>query len=239
MHMGSIKKESGLKTKNTVKGLHPVLNGWIDLVVSYSNSFKGDACYWYNERCTLSTLAGAAWRSHNWVALEEFSTQKASRKVDSESGNAKNGRCDIKIASPSTSFAIEVKQAWQPVGNRVRDEFGYVTDALKKAKNDARELKREIASQRLAGVFVVPNIRTNEIEKKAASEGVSADQVCTEMIDAWCKRLVKKVNPNAYAYVFPKRTRLLSGWNGERIYPGVVLLLVMIPRGYGQVGRKT
>lgn len=55
--------------------LKPLLNEWIRIHESFCKLNKDDSLYWYNERATLSTLAGADW-SLKGYCLEEYRTDK-------------------------------------------------------------------------------------------------------------------------------------------------------------------
>ncbi|WBX91992.1 hypothetical protein [Pseudoxanthomonas mexicana] len=66
-----------VKTTREFRGLHPLLTAWVELIQDYCRCDDyDDNPWWYNERASLSTLAGAAWRKPGWYALEEFSTTK-------------------------------------------------------------------------------------------------------------------------------------------------------------------
>ena len=66
-----------------------------------------DNPWWYNERASLSVLAGAAWTLKDWFALEEFSTIKRMRTLapSVDEGHLRNGRCDLFIRNPNESTA--------------------------------------------------------------------------------------------------------------------------------------
>ena len=202
--------------KQDLKGLSPVLQEWINVVSTYSESYKDDACYLYNERTSIGMLAAAAWRL-DWVALEEFSTQKANKDIADKHAN---GRCDLKIANLSTSYAIEAKQAWQPKGSRVSDEWLYVNRMRNFAKIDSQVLIKDQGTHRLSAVFVSPRFKVSDIENFPNKEAI------TESINKWLKGLKKLEKLHAYAYIFPWRNRLLlRGENEQYIYPGTVLLI--------------
>lgn len=214
------------KTNAELIGLKPILDKWTALVEHYSNIAKGDACYWYNERASISTLAGAAWCHKNWIALEEYSTLKRHSECDELTGKVKerNGRCDLYLASPNAcaQYAIEAKQAWQPIGDRVNDPYARLIRRYDKAFDDAGSLHKNEATHRLAATFCVPSISIQTLTKQER-DGDSLDDI----IAKWCKGLMnhKKIRYDAIAYCFPKNTRHLSYEEGKRIYPGVALFL--------------
>lgn len=204
-------------SKAHLKGLSPVLQEWITVVSTYSESFKDDACYLYNERTSVGMLAAAAWRK-NWVALEEFSTRKANRDAQYDDAN---GRCDLKISSMSTSYAIEAKHVWQPTGTRVSDEWLYVNRQRDLAKRDAQVIKRDQATYRLSAVFVSPRFKASDIQNSTNQK-----DAVTSLIDQWLTGVETLPDVHAYAYVFPWRTRLLMrGSKAQYVWPGTLLLL--------------
>ncbi len=211
------------KSNNELRGLTPVLDEWTALVERYSENHANDACYWYNERASLSVLAAAAWKTKDWVALEEYSTVKRTATRDSDTGRVvrHRGRCDLYLASPngSSQFAIEAKQAWQPIGSRVKAPFSKVKIKAAAAWDDAGKLNRHEASHRLAATFCVPSIPTGVLESHLR-QGGSMEKI----IDEWIKGLHDNVNYDAIAYVFPRKSRELEADWG-RVYPGVALIL--------------
>ena len=97
VHMGT-HMTSLTKVKAPKGSLKTLLEQWTAMVERYAAIHKYvDNCWWYNERATLSSLAGAAWSMENWVALEEFSTGTRHKvKADGvESGDLRPGRCDL------------------------------------------------------------------------------------------------------------------------------------------------
>ena len=114
----------GVKVNSALRGLRPLLVEWTALLEEYCIAHRYDDNPWfYNERATLSTLAGAAWRLEGWTALEEYSTKKwggNQKKGSVDAGKLRAGRCDLFVAHRSAAFALEAKQAWQPIGQRIK-----------------------------------------------------------------------------------------------------------------------
>lgn len=205
---------------NALKGLSPLLESWVSVVEGYSASVRGDACWWYNERASISILAGAAWRvpTGNWVALEEFSTKKA-RGERTEDGAHAQGRCDLWIKHGSASFAIEAKQAWQPIGDTVAYPTLEVEKQRDNAWHDAGKLIPQEADHRLALCFVVPSIAPTNL-RGAASDKEKRERV-EEMVKAFCQMVFELPEVHAYAASFPEVNQLLTAEDGY-VYPGVL-----------------
>lgn len=225
--MDIFSKKSGIRfSGDRLKPLMPVLEKWIELVQRYSDTLRdskySDACYWYNERASVSVLAAAAWStSPAWIALEEYST----RKHDHENGErlAKNGRCDLYCANPSkaVSYAIEAKQAWQNIGKRVSDPFAEVSEKFKDSKDDAMLLDKQEAATRVGACFVIPRFPANELD--ASSNSFLG-------VQDWLRRMQNDPRINkqydAIAWVFPYNDEeQFPISDSGKLYPGVCLLL--------------
>jgi len=112
-----------VRTARSLRGIRKLLEKWTTTVQDFHTSTK-DCCWWYNERASLSTLAGEAWRLEGWTALEEFATEKRGVVPEDpvEKSRPVRGRCDLYVAHPSKGFAIEAKQAWRNTGARARTD---------------------------------------------------------------------------------------------------------------------
>jgi hypothetical protein len=203
---------------NEKKEFEGLLNKWVKLVNQYSVQLSDseDACYWYNERATLGVFAAAAWKNKGWCALEEFSNNK-----QDDSGEQKNGRCDLYMLGPTKSYACEAKQAWQPIGKKVINQIGNLEKMLKHAENDARKLDTQEADRRLALCFCIPSFPKSLIEHEHEAKRKAASK---RIIQDWLREL-DKFKSVALAYIFPENNRLSTQEGGSRIFPGVVLLI--------------
>lgn len=192
------------RTKSPLKGLNPVLVSWTQTTIDFCRrrNFE-DNCWWYNERASLSVLAGAAWRIKGWSALEEFSTTKRGvilgKEVDA--GRIVRGRCDLLLAHGSSDYAVEAKQVWQDVGNLTHDE----------------------GDHRLALTFVAPYIPLREVGE-LTNQGVAVvDEVAVrDAVESWLKEL-DLWEFDAHAYAFP---RVAGGFvNGAQsyVFPGSLI----------------
>jgi len=204
-----------------------LLNAWTKAVERYTNTFK-DNPWWYNERASLSVLAGAAWTLKDWFALEEFSTTKRMRTLAPgvDAGQLRNGRCDLFICSPSESFAIEAKQAIQSIGLK-SDGESYMHKALKGAWEDSGDLGHWEANRRFAVTFVVPAIPLSEVRM---GEGKQV-QICPDKVNASLRRWLTdepyfmgwSLKPTQFAYIFPK-VGSPNYVDEHRYFPGIVVI---------------
>lgn len=225
--MVRIQTMAGVKTKAKLRGIHPLLSEWITVVKDYCASDRyQDNPWWYNERASLSTLAGAAWRLPGWSALEEFSTTKrgnnSGRPIDP--GKIVRGRCDLYVSHGSTSFAFEAKQVWQSIGRRSRAD--HVPDALSRAVHDAGNLTADQADHRLGVAFVVPTLPLSEVLAPGTGRRRTPDAIkVRECFVDWIKTQDLD-SADAYAYVSPARCEhYTSGKHATRVYPGVLAVI--------------
>lgn len=222
-----------VKTTREFRGLHPLLTAWVELIQDYCRCDDyDDNPWWYNERASLSTLAGAAWRKPGWYALEEFSTTKrgviAGQVI--EDGSVVNGRCDLYVSHGSSNFAFEAKQVWQSIGRRGKRD--HVGEGLKRATHDAGNLTTDQAAHRLGIVFVAPYIPLSEVSSPGA-RGVRVIDVgkVRAAITAWIDRLPTHTY-DAYAYTFVDTcSEYLTDDPNARVFPGVLLAVKRRRRG--------
>ena len=93
------------KTTNNLRGLSPLLVAWLETLEQFcAASGYTNNPWWYNERASISTLAGAAWKLHDkgWVALEEYSTRKRGVVPDKKIEAPKKLSQDVVISTSLT-----------------------------------------------------------------------------------------------------------------------------------------
>lgn len=125
--------KSGIKTSTRLSCLRPVLREWININQRLGSRWQsdGDAPWWYNECALVSTFAGAVWLSKGY-AFEEYSDTKRGK-----SKKGFRGRVDLEFSAGQHEFKAEVKQCW-PAGRAKRDQTGYITGLMERAKQDVR-----------------------------------------------------------------------------------------------------
>jgi len=125
---------------------------WVELAKDPDWGRK-DAPWWYNERASVSLLAGAAWSTDGW-AFEEFATRKGRTR------SRRKGRGDLwfKVPSDRHYHMVEAKQIYPSIGTGAGDPLPIILEALKEACHGASEIDEEGTSRtpRIGLVFVVP-----------------------------------------------------------------------------------
>lgn len=225
--MDSRKWLTAIETNRELKGLRPVLQSWVKLVKDYCRMDSFEHNPWsYNERASIGTLAGAAWRTPGWLATEEYCTTKVQSipKSGIEMDGDRRGRCDLLLETSDTTYAIEAKHAWQPISKGASTLLKGMLLALK----DANDLTDDEGDQLIAATFTSPYLVLPPTWNGAADLRETRRQVLS-----WLNENVHGKFHN-YAYVFPWQVEQYVSKHGRRLYPGVVLTLA--PRG-ADVGR--
>lgn len=226
--MSKAKTIKGIEVLGGDQDLEILLSAWIKAIVRYTSANELDNPWWYNERASLSVLAGAAWTLKNWHALEEFSTRKRHRTLEPgvDSGSLRHGRCDLYIQSPGSSFAIEAKQTVQSIGAR-SDGNTFADRAIRKAWEDSGDLSHWEADRRFAVTFIVPSIPMSEVLINKTGE----EKVCVRKVEQAIKDwltdqscfLGTSKKRTGIAFVFPQLGNPYYAESG-RYYPGVVIV---------------
>lgn len=217
---------SAVYTKKKLFGLNRLLDSWREALKAYGRIMgMEENAWWFNERATLSTLAGAAWRlTDDWLAIEEYCTQKRGvvPRKNVDPGELVHGRCDLYLSNKGTDYAFEAKQAWQPIGSKARKKA--VGKAMKGAWDAVGKLDCNEACFRVAAVFVVPYLPLSEVAKPGTAKKKVVDQkLVRERVKDWLATLELK-DYDAFAHYFPMNCRGYVGYGGS-VFPGVVLLL--------------
>jgi hypothetical protein len=150
--------------KNRLTFLSRTMETMFSLIDAYVDFHSGegliDVPYHYNERATLSILAGALWRSDPAnLVLEEYRTDK------SWTEGSYKGRQDIWFRAAGNECYGEAKQQWIPLF-RPRAELGALLSVLGQEASAARQNLGTPNARRLPlGIlFVVPYILKTNIE---------------------------------------------------------------------------
>ncbi len=175
---------------------------------------QGDHLYWYNERATLSTLAGAVYslRSEKkpHYVLEEYRSTKGRGKGRWE------GRIDMWLRLGKTDYILEAKQKWVSITNKLKIEnIAHSIEAtLVDAKTEAEESTEGSDGyhpKSIGMIFVVPYFKGNSRE--------TLKKRCEDL-----KAIFAEIDCFSYAYAFPTNGMITENASGY-LYPGVILLM--------------
>lgn len=177
-----------------------LLKKWHFIIKSYCECFrKLDAPYWYNERATLSTFAGAIWKAGG-LALEEYQAKKKHGL----------GRVDLWFRWRNKDYIGEVKQHWVRLDKKgIEDTL--IDDIDKKVKNAMSDVAASTEEAYPLGfVFIVPSISVANKSSK------------NNLLLSFLKRL-QELDFCMSAWSFPSVARELE-WENN-LYPGVALIV--------------
>lgn len=199
-------------TTDALASWKPPLREWFAVLDEYRGTSADlhDLAYWYNERATLSTLAGALWRT-GCVVLEEYRTTRSGPVRDGVAG-----RADLWCRIASDEYTVEAKQSPKlsyprRPGTLVRAVETQIKEASVQCASD-----RHGGSNRLAMVFVVPKLRA-----------IPTNETLSQWVAA-----VTRFPADAKAYYFDLNA--VQAVNGY-YFPGVALLARLLqPSGTAQ-----
>ena len=196
-----------------LRALRPILERWLYLNASIGSHwarYYDDCPWWYNERATLSFLAGAVWRAGGW-AFEEFTAGKQAATTRSKP-SVRTGRCDINFGVGDSEYVGEAKQCWPLLGTSANPSREVVS-SLEAAERDARQLT-EMGLPCLGIAFASPRLH---VKKRA--------QIRHEL--ATFARSVGLIRDATIAWVFPLAAHDLmpENLNKQYIYPGVMIVV--------------
>jgi len=178
------------KNKNKLAFLSNPIDRMFAIMDRYVDDHKATRCldlpYHYNERATLSILAGAIWRSDdNNLVLEEFRTDKKWTE-----GNYK-GRQDIWFRASGQACYGEAKQEWIPL-YRVRDDVNKLLSVLEQETEAGQQALPTVRVPErpdlgLGILFVTPYILKTNIAT-AQENLTSHHKALAEGLQEWCKQ---------------------------------------------------
>lgn len=204
------------RVDNRKKNFKPILQKWISIIKSYSDSQIGDHLYWYNERASLSTFAGAVYSDRSdkkpHFALEEYRATKGRRRVE--------GRIDMWLRLGTVEYVIEAKQKWISITKTPSDSqqtIKSIQRTLDKAKKDAEKSAQGTKGyhpEPIGLIFIIPYFKKNggeRLDKPREFLKTLGNELAK--IDCFC-----------YALAFPDNGMITETIDGYR-YPGVALLM--------------
>lgn len=193
-----------------------ILREWNETNIHFAEAWEGESApWWYNERASLSVLAGAVWRLGG-VVFEEFSDEKTTRHHRGNLRKSYQGRCDIYFMMGATEFVAEAKWGWSGASQKGGDPNPHISQLLDAAVEAADRVAKN-RQCRLAIAFVTPYFKPRFKHHD------------TEMINSWIQKTGTLANCAAMAWVFPKECRRLSGSDGN-YYPGAAIFIREVKR---------
>ena len=195
-----------------LKKLENLLWWWTWLNRDMAKSWKWKDCpWWYNERASISTIAGAVWNAGG-TALEEYSSKKR------KGGRSAYGRCDLYFRIGRDEYVTEAKLCWLSAGRQARDMEGNVRYWLDEAYKDAKRTAVDLrGGETILGIlFVVPCV-PQKSEEDFLGERIKGVQEV--FID------IAKKEKCALAWIFPRDARKMTYRGAGYIFPGTAVLI--------------
>jgi hypothetical protein len=193
--------------------LNGVLDKWIKANGSLVKSWRadGDVPWWYNERASLSILAGAAWMD-GAIAFEEFVADKRKSGVRRRKSQPYRGRTDIYLKVGNHEFIGEAKQCWSGATAKSSNPVKSIQKWLNAACSDVRGTK-PFGQRRVGILFAMPYF------KKSAKDKID------DHIERWVDKIMS-VDCSCCAWVFPVEARYAQyGRYDENLHPGIALFI--------------
>ena len=161
----------------------PILK-FAEIIKSYTQNYatgveeKFDVPYFYNERATLSVLAGGIWRADpDNLVIEEYSTLK-----DKEDGPFK-GRRDIWFLSGGVECRAEAKQRFRDLGSFTKSNAEKLVNlVLDEAKPTHITSSRDKEYKQVGILFIIPKIKADNNSYQTLSG--KYDALITEVLAA-------------------------------------------------------
>ena len=215
--MAAIPKIQGYQYKK-IRCFERIFQEWIWVINKRADDWKeiGDIPWWYTERATLSTFAGAVWRAGG-LCFEEYSDEKRTiGKRTHRFGAPYSGRVDLYFSWAGYEFIAEAKDTWSGCSRIHADPIPRLAGCLRLACKDVR-LTQPNGQRRLGLAFVMPYI------------GRKYREQIDDKLDSWVE-VLGELDTSAYAWVFPQRARYIHDSDGD-FCPGVAVLIKEVRRG--------
>jgi len=197
-------------TTKALAGWAAPLQRWFEVLDQYRDAASSgpDVAYWYNERATLSTLAGALWLS-GCMVLEEY------RTVRGGDGSLAPGRADLWCKIGAAEYTVEAKQGPKLSYPAKHETLASWADLQLAAASAQCITDNYGGTNRLAMVFIVPSLRE-----------LPTDATLTKWMEA-----IRSFNADLKAsYLDANEPQAKTATAKGRFFPGVVLLARLVPR---------
>jgi hypothetical protein len=209
-----------------IKKFQPVIDSWFEALDLYCKRlYNEDNPWWYNERATVSTLAGAAWRTTGWGALEEFSTEKLRGKDKDRLvlDHPSNGRCDLYIWNEKFLYVAEAKQCLYIVHRNKLPKMGKIYKLINDATEDVNRLDEDV-DYKIAISFVTPIMKLVDTD---------ADIIINDTMEEWLSYVSKDLTKHYKGirmdwYIAENPRKMQTGSGSGYVFPGVLLLMKQV-----------
>ena len=190
-----------------LRSLNGLLDGWTCILERLVETWQPeDVPWWYNERASLSVLAGAVWAAGD-VAFEEFSSEKERRR----SKRNFKGRIDVRFCYGGTDFVAEAKQSWPLIGRQARSAQTAIENDLRHAKKDVRRAPAD-EGQKLAIVFASPSFPPAELDDLDGC------------LMRW-RQVFGRIESEAKAFVWVRNCEWILAEDDGYVYPGTAVFI--------------
>ncbi len=219
-------RSSGVKPGPLSK-FDKILKSWVRTNNSILESWSPDVPWRYNERSSISTLAGCIWRLRG-IAIEEFDTEKgysnAPRSKQHATGDKIWGRCDLYFEYADIECEIEAKFYRPEIDKNLKPQKE-LANRLDKAVQDASRNYAYDNRLRVGLLITTPYI---SIEKLALWN--ESNRNLEASLGLWVDA-AKSIPDAAVAWFFPRNLQVCSFVNSRYCshhFPGVIILLKQI-----------
>lgn len=208
------------KNGEKLKWLEPVFHGWRNIIYQSVQIFPDDPAYWYEERPQVSLLASGAWLCPNFVALQEYSTEKSRSGDDTNSGgDIKKGRTDLYLCDTENELEMEAKYSYVQFDT----EFRSLAATLENAVSAAAENQQ--TDLHVGAAFYIVQLRGGGKSKREERCRNKREERCRKLI-AYCREKLddERLGADAVTWCFPPemadREHKLE--DGIWYYPGLI-----------------
>ena len=195
-----------------LKWLEPVFHGWRNIIYQSVQIVPDDPAYLYQERPQVSLLASGAWLCPNFVAFQEYSSDKSPSGDDT-----KKGRTDLYLSDREKHLELEAKYC----NVLFKTKFGSLVKALENAVKAAAE--NQGTELNVGVAFYIVRLKGGEISKR--------DERCRQLID-FCRDELddaklgadKRLKAHAVTWCFPPKMadRKFKYGDESWYYPGII-----------------
>ncbi len=191
--------------------LEPVFHGWRNIIYQSVRIFPDDPAYWYEERPQVSLLASGAWLCPNFVAIQEYSTEKSRSGGDVKRDDSKKGRTDLYLCDTENELEMEAKYS----NVQFDTEFRSLAATLENAVSAAAENQQ--TGFYVGAAFYIVRLKGGGKSKR--------EERCRQLI-AYCRDKLddERLGAHAVTWCFPPEMADREFKYGDEswYYPGII-----------------